>query len=136
MKKYKKLEKIFSRIMLYSRFSENYGQDWLETKKFGISIIDYNEMVDLNLKNLKKYFAVKMWYSAVFWKLYSGLTWNQKIRYKHYRLPNSGWRNNEKLEKIFSRIMLYSRLSINFNQELPETKKFRISFIDNYELVD
>ena len=50
------------------RYSEKSNPDYPETKKFGLSIIDYHRPVDKILKNNNKYFPGKIWYSAVFGK--------------------------------------------------------------------
>ena len=68
----------------------------LKPKKFGISVIDYLILIVDNLKNKKKYFSGNMRYSAVFGKLKSELTWNQKILNQLHRFPYTSLSNIKK----------------------------------------
>ena len=77
-----------------------------------------------------------MLYSAVFGKSQTGLTSNQKIWNKHYRLPYSGWQILKNKKKYFAGKLNILRYLENLNRDWHETKKFGISVIDYYKLVN
>ena len=90
------MKKFFQVKCTIPRYSENFNQDSPETKKFGISVIDYHGLVDYILKNLKKFFPVKCTIPRYSENNNPDSPETKIFGNKPHQLPNTGWLKTNK----------------------------------------